>query len=334
MTVKELTAVANPWLSVIMPTYNGQDYLAAALESVCVQGDSGVEVIAVDDGSSDATLGILEAFAARLPLQVVRRGRVGNWVANSNHGLGLARGEWVCWLHQDDLWPRHRLAALRSVLARRLDAGLVLSPSWYIDPLGRRLGLWRCPLPVREGFLERRLVVERLLVQNFIALPAPIFRREAALQVGGLQENLWYTADWDFWLKLAGGCRTVFLPQPLACFRIHPQSQTIRRSSRRDDFYRQLEVVLEKHLGPGDARRFDQEVGEVARFSASVNTFLAASVHGDRSEWLRLGVRFLSLGPSGWHRFLRDSRIKDRVWARLRAGLNRRPKTALSETPA
>ncbi len=323
--------MANPWLSVIMPTYNGQDYLAAALESVRAQGDGGIEVIAVDDGSSDATLDILEAFAARLPLQVVRRGRVGNWVANSNHGLGLARGEWVCWLHQDDLWPRHRLAALCSVLARRPPAGLILSPSWYIDPAGQRLGLWRCPLPVRDGLLERRLVVERLLVQNFIALPAPIFRREAALRVGGLQENLWYTADWDFWLKLAGCCRTVLVPRPLACFRVHPQSQTIRRSARRSDFLRQLEIVLEKHLGPDGEGGFNREVREVARFSASVNTFLAASVHGDRSEWLRLGVRFLSLGPSGWHRFLRDSRIKDRVWARLRAGLNHRPNTAIAE---
>ncbi len=326
--------MVNPWLSVIMPTYNGQDYLAAALDNIRAQGDDGVEIIAVDDGSSDGTLAILEAFAARLPLRIVRRGHVGNWAANSNYGLKLARGEWACWLHQDDLWGKHRLAALRSVLAQRPEAGLVLSPSWYIDPTGRRLGIWRCPLPVRNGPLDARLVVERLLVQNFIALPAPIFRREAALQVGGLQENLWYTADWDFWLKLAGCCRTVFLPRALACFRVHPQSQTIRRSTQRHDFSRQLAVVLDKYLGPGDGRRFQQEVREVARFSASVNTFLAASVHGDRSEWLRLGAHFLSLGPSGWHRFLRDSRIKDRVWARLRAGLNRRAEAPRPEVRA
>ena len=50
---------------------------------------------------------------------------------------------------------------------------------------------------------SQRVVVERLLVQNFISMPAPLFSREAAIRVGGLDEDLWYTADWDFWLKLA-----------------------------------------------------------------------------------------------------------------------------------
>src|SRR5437660_9050514 len=88
--------MAGPWLSVIMPTYNGAAYLGAALESVRAQGDADIEVIAVDDGSSDDTVGLLESYAGRLPLRVVRRERVGNWGANTNHGLTLARADHVC----------------------------------------------------------------------------------------------------------------------------------------------------------------------------------------------------------------------------------------------
>src|ERR1035438_6119918 len=70
--------------------------------------------------------------------------------------------------------------------------------SWprAIDQDGRKLGVWRCPLPANIE-LSSNLVMDRLLVQNFIAAPAPVFRRDTWLSCGGLDEKLWYTADWD-----------------------------------------------------------------------------------------------------------------------------------------
>lgn len=96
--------MSKPWLSVIVPTYNGAAYLAQTLASIECQVDGNIEVIAVDDGSSDATLAILNAYSSRLPIRTIRRGRIGNWVANTNFGLAEARGEYVSFLHQDDLW--------------------------------------------------------------------------------------------------------------------------------------------------------------------------------------------------------------------------------------
>jgi GT2 family glycosyltransferase len=321
--------VANPWLSVVLPTYNGAAHLPAALDSVVSQGDNDAEVIAVDDGSTDATVGLLESYGRRLSIRIIRRQHTGNWVANTNHGLSLARGAWVSFLHQDDVWLNHRLAGLRAFLARQPDATLVLQPSWYIDGRGNRLGLWRCPLPGSRTILESRLVVERLLVQNFIALPAPLFRRDNALRVGGLQEDLWYTADWDFWLKLATVSRTAYLPPARTAFRVHANSQTMSRSGGTDDLRRQLEVVLERHLAHRkECCRHPDMLPGVARFSAQMNAFLAASVHGDRPGWRRLAIDFLALGPAGWHRFVHDSRIAERVAARLRAGIRPRSRAA------
>lgn len=108
-----------PWLSVILPTYNGAAYLPTALESVVAQGDRNIEVIAVDDGSSDQTLTILDSFANRLCLNVIQR-RIGNWVANTNLGLEHAQGEWACLLHQDDLWRPGRIRTLQDAVGAKL----------------------------------------------------------------------------------------------------------------------------------------------------------------------------------------------------------------------
>lgn len=306
------------WLSVLMPTYNGAAYVAAALDSIATQVQDDVEVIALDDGSTDGTLALLRRYSDQLPLRIVARGRIGSWVTNTNHGLSLARGEFVCYLHQDDCWLPHRLATLKARALAHSGVALFLHASFFIDAVGRRLGTWRCPLPPHRP-LHPDSVLERLLVQNFIAIPAPLFRREAALRVGGMDERLWYTADWDFWLKLAAVGETFYDPRPMACFRIHALSQTMRQSRDGGEFRRQHEAVLERHLPAWLRSHADLRpvLPQVAEFSAALNTALAGSLHRRMPNWAHLLGLGFALGPAGWHRFLRDSRIVERVRARL-----------------
>ena len=303
-----------------MPTYNGAAHLRAALESVRAQA-TGIELIAIDDGSDDGTLATLEQYSQVLPLRIVRRARSGNWVAGSNHGLSLARSEYACFLHQDDLWLPGRTSVLRRAVEATPDAGLVVHPSWFVDERGERLGLWRCPLPA--GKLAPQLVVQRLIVQNFLAIPAPLFRRELALRAGGMDESLWYTADWDFWLTLSRSGLVVHEPEPLAAFRVHGGSQTSQRTRDEAELRRQLEAVLNKHLA--FAAGGNGHVHSAAAFSVDLNVALAQALHHRRFPWARLLRKFLSLGPRGWHRFLRDSRIAERVVARLRRGFRLDP---------
>jgi glycosyltransferase involved in cell wall biosynthesis len=311
-----------PWLSIIIPTYNGEHYLRSALESVLLQRDQDIEIIAVDDGSTDTTVDILESYAQELNIRIIQKSHIGSWVKNTNLGLTIASGDYVCFLHQDDLWQEDRLSQLKSRLAQDRRPVLLLNPSWFIDANGRRVGLWRCPLPAGIA-LDASRVLERLLVQNFISMPAPLFSREAALEVGGLDEELWYTADWDFWLKLARLGRTIYYPQPLSSFRIHPNSQTVQNSTFSEEFRKQLETVLERHLFTKSDPPFDHRIiARAARYSVEVNTALAAMVHGDRSQLPRLIQRSLTLGASGWCRYIRDSRIIERVVARYRIGLS------------
>jgi GT2 family glycosyltransferase len=319
LACRDLASPSNsaPWLSVVLPTYDGAAYVGAALASVAAQADEGVEVICVDDGSSDDTVRIVRTFSQALDLRVVEGPRKGNWVAGTNQGLRLARGEYVSLLHQDDLWMQGRLRHLRGELAGAPSAALFVHPSLFIDEGGRTLGSWGCPLSARDGLVSQEVFFERLLVQNFLAVPAPLFRREAALQVGGLDESLWYTADWDLWLKLAALAAPVFCPRPLAAFRVHGASQTAARAGETQGFRGQMCTVLDRHLSrlaPGRARA----VEAAARFSVEVNASLAAASKDGPIPW-HLALRFLALGPGGWRRYLRDARLGERVSARVRA---------------
>ncbi len=307
-----------PWLSIVIPTYNGEKYLTQALDSVVAQGDLDIECIIIDDGSTDNTKSIVASFANRLPIELITRKR-GNWVSNTNHGLSIARGEYACFLHQDDLWLPNRLSMMKAAIAKYPEASFYLHPVWFIDNKGDRLGKWQCPLPL---VLKSQEMVEKLLIQNFIAIPAPIFKRKTALDVGGLDETLWYTADWDFWLKLAARGTTIYHPEPLAVFRVHPDSQTIRRSSSIEDFRSQMRMVVAKHLDRSAIQgRVRSQVEQVAWFSTEVNTTLAAMVHGESIDLWQLGYNFLTLGAAGWQRYWRDSRIQERISARLKAKL-------------
>ena len=237
-----------PWLSVVMPTYNGARYVQSALESVVAQEVGDFEFIAVDDGSTDGTLDLLRRYCDRLPMMVVERDHAGNWARNTNVGMRLAKGRYLCWLHQDDVWCADRLVQVRRLTCQWPDALLLLHPVWFIDARGWRIGRWRCPLGKTTSCLHPENVVRRLLVQNFVASCAPVFKAEAAREAGLLDEKLWYLADWDLWLKLARLGPTVYHPVPLASFRIHGGSQTSACHNAINDVEFQHRVVIARHL--------------------------------------------------------------------------------------
>jgi glycosyltransferase involved in cell wall biosynthesis len=102
-----------PWLSVIVPSHNGEVWLAAALQSVADQKDSGIEVIVIDGSTTEASLKIVDSFADKLLIRAHRRPDLLPWTAKTNFGVEQARGDRICMLHQDDLWLPTRCAEIR-----------------------------------------------------------------------------------------------------------------------------------------------------------------------------------------------------------------------------
>ena len=293
--------------------------MGAALESVQSQYCEELEVVVVDDGSTDGTMRILEYFSRSLPLRVVRPGRLGNWVATTNIGLREACGEWACFLHQDDLWLPGRMSRLLPELGKA-EGAMVLHHSAFIGPRGERLGPWTCPL--KQGNVSSDRFLEQLLVQDFIAIPAPVFRRRAAIDSGGLDESLWLAADWELWLRLGFLGPVRFLADTLTAFRIHPASQTIARKLGPGEWVHQLDTVLERHLSRWQApENIKKRVTRAATVSNAINATLAGLARGEKVFLAGALLQLLALGPAGWRRYLRDSRIVERVGSRLRVRL-------------
>ena len=315
--------MTSPWLTVVLPVHNGELYLETALQSLAVQNDKDIECVVVDSSDSNGCLDIVERFAHILTLDAHRRPDLKPWTEKTNFAVSIARAETICMLHQDDMWLPGRAAALRRRVQVLPNAIMHLNPSLIVDQKGRRMGQWRCPLPVASKAVPADLLLERLMVQNFVAIPAPAINRDAFLRVGGMDEALWYTADWDLYLKLACAGPVYYAPEALTCFRVHGDSQTMTGSRSPADFRTQMEIVLERHAGRLPKGRRARIV-QAARASIDVNVALAVANH--RGEWMELSQAVSSvaaLGPTGIWRYLRDSRLVERVAPRLRARFGR-----------
>lgn len=313
------TPLPKPWLTVIMPTHHGAEWIDGSLGSLVEHGSNGIEILVLDSSSNPDTLSAVDRFSNRLHIRVLDPGDRVMWHAKTNLGVEEARADHVCWLHQDDLWLPGRSTAVRRWIEAHPDAALHLGNSLIVDRAGKPMGRWKCPFD-REGVLRPDWLLERLLVQNFVAAPTPVYRRDAYLAVGGLDESLWYTADWDLWLKLQAAGVVCFHPEVTAAFRIHGSSLTVSGSRNPADFREQMQIVLDRHLPRLKAQV--EAVHRTSNASIEVNTALAAAAGGDMTQLRRAARALLSLRPSEWIRFWRDSRLMDRLIPRLRARLS------------
>ena len=161
------------------------------------------------------------------------------------------------------------------------------------------------------------------MVQTTIAVPGVLFRREAALSLGLLDETLKYTADWDFWLRLAcrlGVCR---VNQVLSEFRVHAGSQTVDIAGRQEDMRRDMEAVVARYR-PELAERLPPRLlsrsCRLARLGVETNVFLGAVGCGAAVPWKPFLKALFRCSPFDWVRYLRISAVIPRAMARIRAG--------------
>jgi len=310
----------DPLLSVIMPIHEGEKWIGATLNSLLRGPTENIEIIAIDSSPNDATSAIVRQYERRLPIRVSNRQDLVPWQTKTNLGVQLAKGDYCCILHQDDLWLPGRVDAVRRWLRSAPECVLHLAPTVIVDSRGQHRGKWRCPLPGGQ-VLSENLLIERLLVQNFVSVPAPIFRRDAWLSCGGMDDELWYTPDWDIWLKLAAAGPVIYYEEFTTGFRVHSSSLTISGSRDRHEFQSQMEMVLARHLDqiPMSNRA---RVERTARASIDVNVSLAGASAGNPSMLLQAAVNVLSLGPGGIRRYLRDSRLWERLVPRLQSKIS------------
>ncbi len=301
--------MAEPWLSVVMPVHRGGDWLDEALASIPAPIATGeIAVIIRDSTPEGPCTAPIDRHRDRLPIDYEYLPDIASWTRKTNLGVEAARSTHVCTLHQDDLWQPDRAGILKEMIATHPDAALYVTGASIIDQASSNVGPWQPPL--KRGVQDASEYRDRLLVQNSIAMPAPVWNRESYLAVGGLDENLWYTPDWDLWLKLSYQGPVVFDPRATASFRLHGSSLTM--TGDKGEMAKELDDVLARHTF------CDQSFATLGKASVRINTALAEASAGGKGAMTRAFRAFVGLGPVGAARYLHYSRLIERVWPRLR----------------
>ena len=261
---------ADDFVSVVIPTRNRWELLSRALASVLAQEDVALEVIVVDEGSTDET----PAKLASIDDERVRslRNDVPTGVARArNRGVEAARGEWVAFLDDDDFWApaklRVQLDACAATGAAFSYTGLVTT-----DPsLERR----RVSLPFPSAGLERTI-----LDMNLVGPPSSVIaRRSLVSDAGGFDPEFSILADWDMWIRLATAAPAVACDEPLTGYLSHPDNMHLDAEAAIAEL-RRLRV---KHAALADA--LGVRIGG-ERWLAWIATSLRRSGHRFRAAGL------------------------------------------------
>jgi glycosyltransferase involved in cell wall biosynthesis len=205
-----------------MPAYNAAPYIQQALDSLFAQQFASLEIIVVDDGSTDETPQIVAAQAGRVCLL---RQPNGGPAAARNTGLQAARGEFVCFLDADDVMLPGKLVQQVAYLMLRPQLGLVHSGWRIIDEEGnlvQDVEPWR-QLP--------QIVLERFVHRRAAKLGPMMFRRAWLDSVGGFDPSLRHAEDVDLIFRLLlAGCQAEWIYRPTICYRVHAGS-TLHREA-------------------------------------------------------------------------------------------------------
>ncbi len=226
MTVRD----ASDLFSVIMPSHNHERYILRAVESVLMQTYEKWELIVIDDGSDDGSLGVLATVRDPRVVLVSQKNH-GAHVA-INKGLELAKGEFIAILNSDDMYLPCRLERVRAEFDAETDSELVTTWIEVVDAEDRPLAVKRGwenlePWPLRHPDASYKQTNDfrlNLLSSNFVATTSNIsFRRSLYERIGGMR-NLRFVHDWDFLLRasLAGRCRQI--SEPLLRYRVHDRN--------------------------------------------------------------------------------------------------------------
>ena len=218
-------------ISVVIPAYNVASHIGEAIDSVLAQGYPQLEIIVVDDGSTDGTA---EVVAARFPQVRLTRKANGGAATARNAGMRAARGEFVAFLDADDVWLAGKLKAQIDYLEARPEVGLVCSgfSHWLADETGS------FPDPatqydnvVHSGEIDLDCsgwVYHKLLLHNFVWTTTVVMRRALIDRIGEFDEALRLGQDYDYFLRAARETEIHRLSGVMALYRHHGGSATAR----------------------------------------------------------------------------------------------------------
>jgi glycosyltransferase involved in cell wall biosynthesis len=304
--------MSRPLVSVCVPTFNGEAYLAEALASIEAQDYPSAEVIISDDGSHDRTLAIAEDFASRtrFPCRVFRH-RPDTLAGNWNFAASAAQGEYLKYLFQDDvLYPRH-LSQLVASAESAPAVSLVFARRdvLFMEEFARSEVALRMKVDCAElhrGFTRLRALQDgrelladpRLLAAGWNKVGEPssvLVRRAVFLSIGGFDSEFRQLVDVDLYFRLMAEGKVAFVDESLSAFRVHDRQLSVVQS--KSGLSEREEAMFARKMMASDLRQF---------FAGSTLQQLAWSAAGK-----------LGRAPGGF----RGKRLALKAWLKRSLGL-------------
>jgi glycosyltransferase involved in cell wall biosynthesis len=218
--------------TVIIPAFNSAQFIAQTLDSVLAQSYPALEILVVDDGSTDDTAQIVRSFGGNVIL--IQQSHNGVSAAR-NLGILNARGNTVAFLDSDDLWKPEKLEKQAACFERKNVAWVCCGASFFDNKTGKLLPGHHKPL--FEGD-----VLEKEFLYSFIRSPTPAVRKSVFDEVGLFDKTLRIAEDWDMWLRIAAVYPLGTVYENLALKREHKES-TMQRTSTEDLLAMQISVI-------------------------------------------------------------------------------------------
>jgi hypothetical protein len=214
--------MGSPAVSIVMAVFNGEAFLAEAVESILGQTLRDFEFVIVDDGSTDGTSGILSDYAKRDPRVRVFTQQNKGRADSLNFGINLARSDLIARMDADDISLPHRLKDQREFMDGHNEVGLLGGTVEFIGPERQKLGVFKSP----EEDRELRAGMRRC---NQFYHPTVMMRKEVVLAAGGYRRALRDADDYDLFLRIAERARMASLAKPVLLYRIHANQTSVLR---------------------------------------------------------------------------------------------------------
>lgn len=229
----------NPMVSVVIPAFNGAEFIGETIESILAQTYRPLEVLVVDDGSTDRTAAVVQRFGE--PVRYIRQENAGTAAAR-NHAVAHSRGVFIALLDQDDLWVAHKLERQIVRFSEDPRIGLVFAGIEFFETHSGRITSTYFPAP--------ELTLRDLLGHVVLPVQTIVFRKSALEKIGPFDTTLGGTDDWDIGIRMAAEFRMVGVDEILGRVRLHSTQQ----GRNTDRMFHNAMRVLDKHAGirPGD----------------------------------------------------------------------------------
>ena len=231
---------SKPLISVIIPAYNAERFIAQTIESVIAQSHQNLEILVIDDGSSDSTVNIVQYYMEKdARITVIQQANAGVAAAR-NRGIEKARGEFIAPIDADDIWfPKYLEAQLP--LMDNMKVGMVYAWSIFIDEVGRLMKTCQSNLWQGDDYVP-------LINRNLIGNASCVLMRCSCVRLVGGYDSSYRTLnaqgceDWDLYLRLAEKFETRVVPRLLVGYRQVEKSM----STNPEPMARAVDLILER----------------------------------------------------------------------------------------